>query len=42
MAQKTLPRLVIFGDPKKGPASEVIAEFTAFVAGRAKVVAVQG
>lgn len=39
MTKKTLPRLVIFGDPKKGPASEVIAEFTAFVAGKAKVVA---
>jgi len=39
MGKGSLPKLVIFGDPKKGPVSEVIEQFTDFVAGKAKVVA---
>ncbi|MHC4738745.1 MAG: NAD(+)/NADH kinase [Planctomycetota bacterium] len=34
-----LPRLVIFGDPKKGRVSDVIAEFTEFVKAKARVIA---
>jgi NAD+ kinase len=34
-----VPRLVIFSDPKKGDAAEVIADFTDFVKGKADIVA---
>ncbi|MHC4394750.1 MAG: NAD(+)/NADH kinase [Planctomycetota bacterium] len=34
-----LPRLVIFGDPKKGKVSDVIAEFTEFAKAKARVIA---
>lgn len=36
---KRLPRLVVFGDPKKGPVAEAIARFTRFVEGKAEIVA---
>ncbi len=36
---KSLPRLVIFGDPQKGPVSEAIEEFTLFAAGKAEIIA---
>jgi NAD+ kinase len=39
MAKNKLPRLVIFGDPKKGHASEIIEEFLDFAKGRAEVIA---
>jgi len=39
MAKNNLPRLVIFGDPKKGHVAEVIKGFTDFVKGKAQVVA---
>lgn len=35
----SLPKLVIFGDPQKGPVAKVIEEFTAFVKGKAKILA---
>jgi len=35
---KLLPRLVILGDPRKGPVAEAIEEFTSFVRGIAQVV----
>jgi NAD+ kinase len=35
---KSLPRLVIFGDPKKGPVAAAIDEFTDFVEGKARIV----
>ena len=35
MAKGNLPKLVIFGDPKKGDVSKAIAEFTDFVKGKA-------
>jgi hypothetical protein len=35
MAKGNLPKLVIFGDPKKGDVNEAIAEFTAFIKGKA-------
>ena len=37
--KSNLAKLVIFGDPKKGEVSEVIAEFTGFVKGKAEVIA---
>ena len=39
MAKSGLPRLVIFGDPKKGVVGEVIDEFADFVKGKARIVA---
>lgn len=39
MAEQNLPKLVIFGDPKKGSVSEVISEFIDFVADKAEIVA---
>ncbi len=36
---KSLPKLVIFGDSKKGLVSEAIEEFTDFVRGKAKILA---
>jgi NAD+ kinase len=39
MQDKNLPRLVIFGDPKKGHVAEAIEEFTDFAKGKAEVVA---
>ncbi len=36
---KSLPKLAIFGDPKKGPVAEAIEEFTAFVKGRGEIAA---
>ncbi len=38
MPKKSFPRLVIFGDPKKGQVSEAIAEFTDFVTDNAHIV----
>ncbi|UCG46782.1 MAG: NAD(+)/NADH kinase [Phycisphaerales bacterium] len=37
---KSLPRVVIFGDPKKGPVAEAIAGFKEFAKEKAEVVAV--
>ncbi len=42
MAKRNLPKLVIFGDPKKGDVSEAIAEFTAFIKDKAQPVATCG
>ena len=39
MAGNSLPRLVIFGDPKKGEVADVIKDFTDFTKGKARVVA---
>lgn len=39
MAKKGLPRLVLFGDPKKGRVAEAIDEFISFVKGRAQITA---
>jgi NAD+ kinase len=39
---ETVPRFVIFSDPKKGRAAEVIADFTDFVKGKADIVATCG
>ena len=39
MAKSNLPRLVIFGDPKKGQVAEAIEEFTDFAKGKAEIVA---
>jgi NAD+ kinase len=36
---KSLPRLVIFGDPAKGPVAEAIADFSKFLKGKAQVAA---
>jgi NAD+ kinase len=36
---KTLPRLVVFSDPKKGQAAEVVRHFKDFVKGRAHIIA---
>jgi NAD+ kinase len=36
---KSLPRLVIFGDPAKGPVAEAIADFSKFLKGKAQVTA---
>ncbi len=38
MAKSSLPRLVIFGDPKKGHVAEAIKEFTDFARGKAEIV----
>jgi len=35
----SLPKLVIFGDPRKGPVAKVIEEFAAFVKGKAEILA---
>lgn len=37
--KSNLPRLVIFGDSKKGKVADVIAEFTEFVKAKARVIA---
>jgi NAD+ kinase len=37
--RKSLPRLVVFGDPKKGPVAEAIEEFAKFARGKAQIVA---
>jgi len=39
MSRKNLPKLVIFGDPKKGKVSRVICEFIDFVRDKAEVIA---
>ena len=39
MTKSSLPRLVIFGDPKKGHVAEVIEEFIDFAKDKAKVIA---
>jgi len=38
MAKSSLPRLVIFGDPKKGHVAEAIKEFTDFAQGKAEII----
>ena len=38
MAKSSLPRLVVFGDPKKGHVAEVIDEFTEFARGKAEII----
>lgn len=42
MPKGNAPKLVIFGDPKKGGVSEAIAEFTNFAKGKAQIVATCG
>jgi len=42
MPKRKLPKLVIFGDPKKGDVSEAITEFTEFIKGKARTVATCG
>jgi len=37
--RKSLPKLVIFGDPKKGPVAAAIEEFADFAQGKARIVA---
>jgi NAD+ kinase len=37
--RKSLPKLVIFGDPKKGPVAAAIEEFAQFTRGKARIVA---
>lgn len=39
MKSRSLPRLVIFGDPKKGRVSEAVDEFTGFAEGKVEIVA---
>jgi len=39
MARRTLPKLVIFGDPKKGNVGEAITEFSAFSKDKVEVIA---
>ena len=39
MTKRDLPRLVVFGDPKKGKVGEVIEEFAEFVKGKAEIIA---
>ena len=39
MAEGSLPKLVIFGDPQKGNVSEAIDEFTNFIKDKAEIVA---
>lgn len=39
MSARALPRLVIFGDPAKGPVAEAIEDFSKFLKGRAEIVA---
>jgi len=36
--KKPLPRLVIFGDPKKGPVAEAIDDFSNFLKGKAQII----
>ena len=36
---QSLPKLVIFGDPAKGPVAEAIEEFSRFLRGKAQIVA---
>ena len=36
---KSLPKLVIFGDPAKGPVAEAIEEFCRFLGDKAQIVA---
>jgi len=36
--KKPLPRLVIFGDPKKGPVAEAIEDFSNFLKGKAQII----
>ena len=36
--KKPLPRLVIFGDPKKGPVAEAIEDFSDFLKGKAQII----
>jgi NAD+ kinase len=38
MAKSSLPKLVIFGDPKKGHVAEAIKEFTDFAQGKAEII----
>ena len=35
----TLAKLVVFGDPSKGPVAEAIAEFSDFLQGKAEIIA---
>jgi NAD+ kinase len=42
MSDRGLPRLVVFGDPKKGNVGEAIEEFADFAKGRAETVATCG
>ena len=42
MAKRNLPKLVIFGDPKKGRVVEVIEDFLDFAKGKADVIASRG
>jgi NAD+ kinase len=37
--RKSLPRLVIFGDPKKGPVAAATEEFAQFARGKARIIA---
>lgn len=37
---RSLPRLVIFGDPARGPVAEAIEDFSLFLKGKAEIVAV--
>lgn len=37
---RSLPRLILFGDPEKGPVAQVIDDFSQFFKGRAEVLAV--
>ncbi len=39
MAKNKLSQLVVFGDPKKGPVSEAITEFSNSIKGKAKIIA---
>ncbi len=36
---KSLPKLVIFGDPSRGPVAEAMADFSDFLEGKARIVA---
>ena len=38
-ARRSLPKLVIFGDPAKGPVAEAIESFSEFLKGKAEIVA---
>lgn len=42
MAKTNLPKLVIFGDPKKGHVAEVIKDFLDFAKGKADIIASYG
>ncbi|MHC4636095.1 MAG: NAD(+)/NADH kinase [Planctomycetota bacterium] len=39
MSERVLPKVVIFGDPKKGEVTEVISEFSDFIRGKAESIA---